>query len=53
MGSDNRGPDIIVTNIAFGTVALLTVFLRCYTRAIIIRAFGTDDWIMVVATVRS
>ncbi|KAI2475879.1 hypothetical protein Ptr902_12705 [Pyrenophora tritici-repentis] len=33
------------------TIAVLTVILRCYARAVVIKSFGYDDWTMILATV--
>ncbi len=38
-------------NIVFFVVAATIVLLRCYTRAVISKAFGIDDWLMVAACV--
>lgn len=48
---DNRGPQLLSVNIAFGIVAVITVLLRSYTRVFVVKAFGPDDWFMAVATV--
>lgn len=49
--AENRGPQLLAVNIFFSTLAGIIVFLRCYTRIVIVKAFGTDDWIMLVAMV--
>lgn len=35
----------------FFTAALIIVLLRCYVRAVMLRVFGKDDYMMVVAMV--
>ncbi len=50
--AENRGPGLLGVNIAFSVITCSIVLLRCYTRAVIVKAFGADDWIMIVATVR-
>ncbi|UKZ82889.1 hypothetical protein TrVFT333_010689 [Trichoderma virens FT-333] len=50
LNHDNRGPQLLAVNIFFGIVALITVILRGYTRAFIVKAFGADDWLMFAAT---
>jgi hypothetical protein len=53
MASDtaNRGPQIFAVNVCFGVTAVLIVLLRIYTRALIVKAFGLDDWLIILATV--
>jgi type IV secretory pathway TrbD component len=34
-------------------LSLLAVILRCITRIYIVKAFGLDDWLMIVAMVRT
>lgn len=48
---ENRGPDLLGVNITFCVLAGVIVILRCYTRAVLVKAFGLDDWTMVLATV--
>lgn len=49
--NENRGPALLSVNIVFCVLAGIVVILRCYTRAVLVKAFGLDDWTMVVATV--
>lgn len=51
--AENRGPQLLGVNIAFSIITCSIVLLRCYTRAVIVRAFGADDLIMILATVRT
>ncbi|KAL6890002.1 hypothetical protein GGI43DRAFT_387781 [Trichoderma evansii] len=48
---DNRGPQLLRVNIAFGIVAVITVLLRTYTRVFVVKALGPDDWFMAAATI--
>lgn len=48
---ETRGHELFGLNTFSGIAVLLTMLLRCYTRAAIIKAFGLDDWLMVLATV--
>ena len=48
----NRGPELRAVCIALLTLAVTATVLRCYTRVVILKAFGLDDAIMVFATVR-
>jgi hypothetical protein len=52
MSFGNGSLKVFLIDVIFPTMALLFVLLRFYARAAILRAFGIDDWIMVVATVR-
>ncbi|CAI4215911.1 unnamed protein product [Parascedosporium putredinis] len=49
--TDNRGPELLAVNITFFSAALVSIFLRCYVRTFMVRAFGIDDWLMVAGTV--
>ncbi|OLN83358.1 hypothetical protein CCHL11_03079 [Colletotrichum chlorophyti] len=48
---ENRGPELLDVNIFFVSAAILATALRCYVRAGLVKAFGTDDWLMVLALV--
>lgn len=52
MAKDDRSLEVKAVAAAFMSVACVTVILRCYVRGWIVRAFGWDDWAMVVAMVR-
>lgn len=49
--AENRGPELLAVNIVFCSLTGIIVLLRCYTRVFIVKAFGTDDWIMLLAMV--
>lgn len=51
--TETNGP--LVTGIAVGFVSATALFVaaRMYTRAVILRCVGKDDWSIVIATVRS
>ena len=54
MGSS--GSQAMITEAVVWTLAplaIIVVSLRFYTRAFIVRRIGWDDWIMLLATVRS
>lgn len=51
MAVPNRGPELLAVNIAFVTTAVSACLLRCYVRLRMVKAFGLDDWLMVIATV--
>ncbi|USP82283.1 hypothetical protein yc1106_09557 [Curvularia clavata] len=50
MAVPNRGPELLAVNIAFVTTAVSACLLRCYVRLRMVKAFGLDDWLMVIAT---
>ncbi|EMD89543.1 hypothetical protein COCC4DRAFT_124963 [Bipolaris maydis ATCC 48331] len=50
MAVPDRGPELLAVNIAFVTTAVLACLLRCFVRVRMVKAFGLDDWLMVVAT---
>ncbi|KAB8239305.1 uncharacterized protein BDW43DRAFT_305095 [Aspergillus alliaceus] len=47
--ADDKSETIIIITSIFLALSLLTVSLRCYVRLYLIRAFGADDWTMVLA----
>ncbi|KAG6287377.1 hypothetical protein E4U09_006201 [Claviceps aff. purpurea] len=47
----SRGISLLSVNIFFCVLAGVTVVSRCYTRAMLVKAFGLDDWMMVLATI--
>jgi hypothetical protein len=48
-----RGNALLVVNCAFCGLAIITVGLRLYTRAVIKRWFGLDDIFIILALVRA
>ncbi|KAH8596829.1 hypothetical protein B0O99DRAFT_94649 [Bisporella sp. PMI_857] len=51
MASENRGPQAGSVAIAFLTASWLTVSLRVYVRAVMMRSFGIDDYTAVLSLV--
>ena len=49
----NRGPQLLGVNIFFLIIALTACLLRMYTRLFMVKAFGVDDGLMLLSTVRS
>ncbi|PYI20468.1 hypothetical protein BO99DRAFT_431652 [Aspergillus violaceofuscus CBS 115571] len=49
MAAEDRSPEVKAVAAVFMSVACIAVILRCYVRGWIVRAFGVDDWAMVVA----
>jgi hypothetical protein len=49
--NDNLGPGLQAAASTFFALAAVTLLLRCYVRLRIAKAFGLDDWFMVVSTV--
>ncbi|KAI1339070.1 hypothetical protein F5Y15DRAFT_93254 [Xylariaceae sp. FL0016] len=48
---DDRGPQLRAVNLTFLAVSIITTVLRSYTRGSLLKAFGRDDWTMLVANV--
>ncbi|KAH0427247.1 integral membrane protein [Colletotrichum camelliae] len=48
---ENRGPELLGVNVFFVTTAIIATALRCYVRIGLVKAFGRDDWLMVLALV--
>ena len=51
--ADDRGPEIRAIVIFLCVLCVITVALRCYTRKFIVKRFAVEDWLAVVALVRS
>lgn len=49
---DSRNKAILIVTCVFLAISLVSVILRCFVRTRIVRAFGWDDGVMVVAMVR-
>jgi hypothetical protein len=49
---DSRSKAILIVTCVFLGISLVSVILRCFVRTRIVRAFGWDDTVMVVAMVR-
>ncbi|KAH6695630.1 hypothetical protein F5X68DRAFT_219990 [Plectosphaerella plurivora] len=49
MAIENRGPELQAVGIGFLTFAYISVALRSYVRVVIVKAFGLDDWLMLLA----
>ncbi|KAK7954775.1 hypothetical protein PG996_015581, partial [Apiospora saccharicola] len=49
--TENRGPQLLAVVIVFLVTATAANAMRCYTRIGIVKAFGTDDWFMLIAYV--
>ncbi|KAK6950088.1 hypothetical protein Daesc_008413 [Daldinia eschscholtzii] len=49
MTLDDRGPELAVVVAVFLGLSLVTVALRCYVRAHILKAFQVEDWVAVAA----
>lgn len=47
----NKGPFFLVIVATLVSIALLIFLLRVYTRIRLLRFFGIDDWLMLVAVV--
>ncbi|KAK8041091.1 hypothetical protein PG994_014098 [Apiospora phragmitis] len=49
--NEDRGPQLLAVVIAFLITATAANAMRCYTRIGIVKAFGIDDWTMLIAYV--
>ena len=49
--SNNRGPQIAANAWAFVVLSSIATILRIYCRGFVIKSFGLDDWLAVVAQV--
>jgi hypothetical protein len=47
----NNAPAILAITGSFFAAATLVVILRCYVRIAMLRVFGVDDYVIVLATV--
>jgi hypothetical protein len=50
---DNRSLEVRAVAAAFFSAASIAVILRCYVRGWVVKAFGWDDAVMVLAHVGS
>lgn len=48
---EDRGPQLRAVAASLYALTLLALLLRCYVRLAIVKAFGPDDWMMLVAMV--
>ncbi|KAH8900843.1 hypothetical protein GQ53DRAFT_863589 [Thozetella sp. PMI_491] len=48
---ETRGPAVQAVAIAFLVLSIVAAVLRCYVRAFIVKAFGVDDHLMILALV--
>ncbi|KAL2074860.1 hypothetical protein VTL71DRAFT_8639 [Oculimacula yallundae] len=51
MAADNRGPELAAVVIFLMAFSLVTVCLRCYTMAFVLKRFFAEDWLSVVTLV--
>ena len=51
--SETNGLSLVSTAAAFLALTWISVSLRTYTRAVLMKGFQVDDWIMLVAQVCS
>lgn len=48
---EGRGDDVLAVATVFFILTWLTVSLRVYTRAVMLKTWGWDDWMMVITLV--
>jgi hypothetical protein len=46
------GPSLNITTIVLTSIAMVVVLLKVYTRTVLLRFMGSDDWCILAATVR-
>ncbi|KAF2092256.1 hypothetical protein K490DRAFT_61696 [Saccharata proteae CBS 121410] len=46
---EDRGQQVLAIAITFFVLTWIVVLLRVYVRAILLKSFGSDDWVMVLA----
>jgi hypothetical protein len=51
MAIESRGPQIEAIAYTFVVISTIATVLRVYCRGWVIRAFGADDWLAVIAQV--
>jgi hypothetical protein len=49
---ENIGPRLTVTAVTLMSIAVVLVMLKTYTRVVLLRFMGSDDWCTLAATVR-
>ncbi|KAI0184773.1 hypothetical protein EV127DRAFT_224571 [Xylaria flabelliformis] len=47
----NRGPQVFAVCVALLAASVVTIVLRIYTRLVIVKAWGLDDWFMSFAAI--
>jgi hypothetical protein len=45
---EDRGPELLGVIITFLVLSWITVLARCYVRAVMIKAFALDDWLILL-----
>ncbi|KAI0024711.1 hypothetical protein F4780DRAFT_550800 [Xylariomycetidae sp. FL0641] len=45
MAIEDRGPELAITTVVFLGLSSVTVFLRCYVKLFLLKAFRTEDWL--------
>lgn len=51
MAIEDRGPELRAVGIGFLAFAYISMALRSYVRVFLVKAFGLDDWMMLLALV--
>jgi hypothetical protein len=51
MAGESRGEQIAAIGYTFAAISSVATILRIYCRGWVIRAFGADDWLAVIAQV--
>jgi hypothetical protein len=51
--SDYHGGQLVATAVTFLVLTYFAVFLRCFVRLVITKAFALEDWLMLAAQVHT
>ncbi|KAI0840624.1 hypothetical protein F5Y06DRAFT_294613 [Hypoxylon sp. FL0890] len=51
MAADDRGPELAATVIVFLALSAITLALRCYVRARILKVFKIEDWLAIATMI--
>lgn len=49
--AENRRPQVMGIASCFLALSTIAVVLRCYCRVLVVKCFGSDDWLAVIAWV--
>ncbi|KAK7953950.1 integral membrane family protein [Apiospora saccharicola] len=51
VSTESNGFALLVTSVVFLTLTWISVFLRTYVRAIMLKGFQADDWLMLISQI--
>jgi hypothetical protein len=47
----DRSPQVLIVNVIFWILSWISILLRLYVRAGLLKWFGVDDWTMIITQV--